>query len=138
VENFSVYRSYKAQLKGSKKKEFDPYCRGETIMLEYESPTDKSKVAFETAICQLKFFKWAITNLVLTYVDTNFDVIYEDMKLNTSKSQKVPSEPHKKSKNELSKSIFQQIHVSEQPVTFQFQKLSLTSAMLRNASVKKV
>src|SRR6266480_2224635 len=38
VEVFRVQRSYRAQLKGSKKKEFDPFCRGETLVLEYESP----------------------------------------------------------------------------------------------------
>src|SRR5438874_748758 len=37
LETFLVYRSYRAQLKGNKKKEFDPFCRGDTITLEYES-----------------------------------------------------------------------------------------------------
>lgn len=122
VENFMVFRSYRAQLKGCKKKEFDPFCRGETIMLEYESSTDGSKVAFETAICQLKFFKWAIENLVLNYIETNFDPIYADMKTNGSKSQKTTANTHKRKKNELSKSIFQQLHVSTHQVTFNFPK----------------
>lgn len=129
VENFMVFRSYRAQLKGCKKKEFDPFCRGETIMLEYESPTDGSKVAFETAVCQLKFFKWAIENLVLNYVETNFDPIYADMKANGSKSQKTTdniTNTHKRKKNELSKSIFQQLHVSTQQVTFNFPKNQAT------------
>lgn len=123
VETFSVYRSYRAQLKGCKKKEFDPFCRGDTIMLEYESPTDQSKVAFETAICQLKFFKWAIENLLMNYVEANFDQIYADMKNHSSKSPKVADETQtqtqeeneasqKRKKTELSQSIFQQIHVS--------------------------
>lgn len=132
LEIFRVFRSYRAQLKGSKKKEFDPFCRGETITLEYESPIDGEKVAFETAICQLKFFKWAIENLVLDYVETNYNMIYEDMKQNSSKSQKetpetethVDSEleklPERKRKTELSKSIYQKIHVSNQPITFSF------------------
>lgn len=122
LENFCVFRSYRAQLKGCKKKEFDPFCRGDTIMLEYDSPIDGSKVAFETAVCQLKFFKWAIENLVLHYIDINFDQIYNDMKDNSSKYQKNPTEIQKKKKNELSKSIFQQIHISSQNVTFNFPK----------------
>jgi hypothetical protein len=142
LETFRVYRSYRAQLKGSKKKEFDPFCRGETITLEYESPVDGEKVAFETAICQLKFFKWAIENLVLDYVETNYNPIYEDMKLNNSKSSKetlesanvataeeqaqaivdesIKKQTERKRKTELSKSIYQKIHVSNQPITFDF------------------
>lgn len=89
-------------------------------MLEYESPLDGSKIAFETAACQLKFFKWAIENLVLNYVESNFEEIYADMKANSSKSQKTLSQ--KKIKTELSTSIFQQIHVSDQPVIMQFQR----------------
>jgi len=122
IENFCVFRSYRAQLKGCKKKEFDPFCRGAPLMLEYESPTDGSKIAFETATCQLKFFKWAIENLILNYVETNYEQIYEDMKINSSKSQKTDSQSQKKIKTELSKSIFQQIHISDQPITMQFQR----------------
>lgn len=139
LETFRVFRSYRAQLKGSKKKEFDPFCRGETITLEYESPVDGEKVAFETAICQLKFFKWAIENLVLDYVETNYNNIYEDMKQHSSKSQKDGQDgqdgetivetdnesenkklTERKRKTELSKSIYQKIHVSNQPITFNF------------------
>jgi hypothetical protein len=123
VENFCVFRSYRAQLKGCKKKEFDPFCRGDPIMLEYESPVDGSKIAFETAACQLKFFRWAIENLVINYVETNFDEIYADMKSNSSKSQKTDTTTQKKVKTELSKSIFQQIHISDMPVTMQFQRI---------------
>lgn len=122
IENFSIYRSYRAQLKGHSKKVFDPFCRGKPIMLEYESPQDKSVVQFETGICQLKFFKWAIQNLVLTYVENNYDAIYDDMKTNNSKSLKVVDETdkQKRKKNELSKSIYQQIHISSQSTVLSF------------------
>jgi hypothetical protein len=122
IENFNIYRSYRAQLKGHSKKVFDPFCRGKPIMLEYESPQDKSVVQFETGICQLKFFKWAIQNLVLTYVENNYDAIYDDMKTNNSKSLKVADETdkQKRKKNELSKSIYQQIHISSQSTVLSF------------------
>jgi len=134
LETFLVYRSYRAQLKGSKKKEFDPFCRGDTITLEYESPVDGEKVAFETALCQLKFFKWAIENLILDYVEANFTIIYEDMKANSSKSKKIIDQvsenqsddvqnvklTERKKKTELSQSIYQKIHISKQPVVFEF------------------
>ena len=123
VENFCVFRSYKAQLRGRKKKEFDPFCRSDPITLEYTSPVDQSKITFETGICQLKFFKWAIENLVINYVEANFDAINEDMKKNNSKSQKgIDDDGTKRKKNELSKSIFQQIRVSNQDITLSFPK----------------
>ena len=121
VENFCVQRSYRAQLKGCKKKEFDPFCRGSTITLEYESPVDQSKTQFETAVCQLKFFKWAIENLVLDYVEANYDVIYDDMKKFSSKSASGDLTV-KRRKVELSSSIFQKIHVSDQTVTLGFRE----------------
>lgn len=119
IEHFSAYRSYRAQLKGCKKKEFDPFCRGTTITLEYQSPIDQSIVTFETASCQLNFFKWAIENLVLNYIEDHYETIYTDMKVNASKSLKtdpVLETPLRRKKNELSQSIFQQFHVSSQKV----------------------
>lgn len=148
TERFSVHRNYIAQLRGCRKKEFDPFCRDVPITLEYESPIDGSKVVFETAACQLKFFKWAIENLIINYIEANYDAIYDDMKLHGSKSNKNtisnlsnigdcsdrssdkhaeqserngPSEQREqKKKNVLSPSIFQQIHVSSQQVTVSF------------------
>uniref|UniRef100_A0A6C0BKV2 Uncharacterized protein n=1 Tax=viral metagenome TaxID=1070528 RepID=A0A6C0BKV2_9ZZZZ len=121
MEDFSVYRSYRAQLKGYKKKEFDPFCRGDTIMLEYQSPIDNSTMVIETAICQLKFFRWAIENLLLNYIELHYDEIYNDMKTNSRKPQRADGGDGngtenlttlRRKKNELSKSAFQQIHVS--------------------------
>ena len=130
IENFCVFRSYRAQLKGCKKKEFDPFCRGNTMTLEYDSPIDHSKVKFETAICQLKFFKWAIENLVVSYVENHLDQIYDDMRQNGSKSQKTTSgDPQKKKKNELSKSIFQGLHVSNTKVTLNLGGIATSQGM---------
>lgn len=124
IEHFGVYRSYRAQLKGSKKKEFDPCCRGQTITLEYESPNDHITTLFETATCQLNFFKWAIENLVLNYVETHYDVIYHDMRDNSKKTTtKSIDDIHKK--NELSSSIYQQFHIGHQNVTIQLTKFKV-------------
>jgi len=99
IEVFRVFRSYRAQLKGSKKKEFDPFCRGKIITLEYDSEPeldteregDRIKLSFETALCQLKFFRWAIENLILDYIENHYDTIYNDMKQFSSKSLPVKS-----------------------------------------------
>jgi hypothetical protein len=128
-------------LKGSKKKEFDPFCRGKIITLEYESPPpqvattheaqklsfeaqklsfEAQKLSFETALCQLKFFRWAIENLVLDYIEKHYNNIYEDMRQFSSKSLPGRETDVRKKKTELSKSIFQQMCVSHQNVVLDF------------------
>jgi len=130
-EVFYVYRSYLAQLKGSKKKEFDPFCRGSTIKLEYIQPSDHSKIIFETALCQLKFFKWAIENLVIEYVEANLSAIQEDMKNCVIKHQHQRPESltccsenenktSTKRKSELSQSMIQQFYLSKQKTVVAF------------------
>ena len=70
---FNVYQSYKSQLKAYSKKKFDPFCRRERIAFF----SDES--AIETTIGQLNFFKWAISNLVIDYIDQYKEEIEDDM-----------------------------------------------------------
>ena len=77
IRQFNTYHSYKSQLKSYSKKRFDPFCRRERIVFEY----DKQK-SVETTIGQLNFFKWAIDNLIIDYIKDNYDEIEHDM--NTS------------------------------------------------------
>lgn len=124
IEVFRVYRSYKAQLKGNKKKMFDPFCRDDPILIECESPIDQLPMKFETAICQLRFFKWAIENLLLDYVETHRDEIYKDLAQNSSKSieDKIDDKPKggRRKKTELSKSCYKQIHRSDHSTIITF------------------
>jgi len=76
VKQFSVYDSYKSQLKAYHKKLFDPFCRGRRIYFEYYDGCE-----IETTVGQLNFFKWAIQNKVLDYVDTHIDRIIDHMTL---------------------------------------------------------
>jgi hypothetical protein len=71
---FIVYLDYKSQLKAYSKKEFDPFCRRERIMFK-----DKDNNEFATTVGQLNFFRWAIENKVLEYVEENFPQISKDM-----------------------------------------------------------
>ena len=71
---FNVYLDYKSQLKGYKKKLFDPFCRKKRIPFYYD---DENYVV--STIGQLNFFKWAITNNILTFVDDNLTEIYINM-----------------------------------------------------------
>ena len=75
--NMNVFHSYKSQLKAYSKKRFDPFCRRDRLLFKID---DDHSV--ETTIGQLNFFKWAISNLVVDYIELYKDEIEHDM--NTS------------------------------------------------------
>ena len=79
VEYFSVNMSYMSQVDGIGKNEFDPYCRGNTIDLEYTDDNDNKNI-IQTCYKQLKFFKWAIENKVLDYIEKHLEEIKQDIK----------------------------------------------------------
>lgn len=70
----NVYLDYKSLLKGYKKRLFDPFCRNTRIPFRYT--TEHSLL---TTIAQLNFFKWAISNKILDYIEDHFDDINNDM-----------------------------------------------------------
>lgn len=69
----SVYNSYRSQLKWYTKKRFDPFRR--SVKFEICFPN----VKFQTTIGQLNFFKWLITNNILSFIKDNKDLIEGDM-----------------------------------------------------------
>ena len=83
---YNIHLDYKSQLKAFSKKQFDPFCRRERIIFYYE----KEKF-ITTTVGQLNFFKWAIENNILEYVDNNLKIIENNMnksstlKINASK-----------------------------------------------------
>lgn len=66
--NFNINISYKAQLKSFTKKYFDPFKRKKKFIFTM----DKYKISFLTTLGQLNFFRWAITNDVINYTETNY------------------------------------------------------------------
>ena len=74
-KNFIVYLEYKAQLKAYSKKQFDPFCRRERIFFKIPDTSDE----IETTIGQLNFFRWAIENNILKYVNSSLEEIEDDM-----------------------------------------------------------
>jgi len=74
MKNFMVYISYKSQLKGYQKKQFDPFCRRERIKFIVQ---DGKEII--TTVGQLNFFRWAIENKILRYISENFIEIEKDM-----------------------------------------------------------
>jgi hypothetical protein len=74
IIRFKVYNDYKLKLKAYSKKRFDPFCRWERISIPY----DDEKI-METTIGQLNFFKWAIENKIVDFIETNYTDIENDM-----------------------------------------------------------
>jgi hypothetical protein len=82
-ERFKVYNDYKLKLKAYSKKRFDPFCRWERIKM----PFGDREFSIETTIGQLNFFKWAIENKIIHFIEEHMSDIEEDMNLNNSISK---------------------------------------------------
>jgi hypothetical protein len=87
-ELFYVYDQYKNSLKSYSKEYFDPFCRSGKIIYTYNYP-DGEKIIFETSIGQLNFFRWAIRNKVIRYVEMHKDEIEKDMKESSKLNEKL-------------------------------------------------
>jgi hypothetical protein len=98
---FKVYNSYKLKLKAYSKRNFDPFCRWERITVPYDDEN-----YMETTIGQLNFFKWAIENKILDFIEENYDMIESDMNMrNTTSKRKVSLDENlktRKKREELS------------------------------------
>ena len=79
---FNVHESYKVQLKAYSKRQFDPFCRRQRILFHYETRRNGKKEIqhIRTTIGQLNFFKWAIGNKVIDYIEAHTDKIEEAMR----------------------------------------------------------
>lgn len=73
---FCVFSNYKGQLKSYHKRNFDPFCRNIRIHFYYDNNN-----FIITTVGQLNFFKWAIENNILNYIEQNLKIIEEDMNL---------------------------------------------------------
>jgi len=81
---FKVYNDYKLKLKAYSKKRFDPFCRWERITVPY----DDEKL-METTIGQLNFFKWALENKIIDYIEEHYTTIEKDMNVRNSTSKRM-------------------------------------------------
>lgn len=87
-ERFKVFNSYKLELKAYNKSRFDPFCRRDRITIPY-----LRTMGMVTTIGQLNFFKWAIENRILEYIEDNYEMIENDMNARNSMSKrKTPDE----------------------------------------------
>ena len=71
-----VHNNYKGQLKAYSKRNFDPFCRRNRIRFYYED-----NKYFITTVGQLNFFKWALENHIVDYINKHLKAIDIDMNL---------------------------------------------------------
>ena len=83
-EIVDVHISYKAQLKSYKKKYFDPFKRHNKFM--YRFHVNGSSIY--TTIGQLNFFRWALENNIIDYVENNFNIISKEMNMSNKDDKK--------------------------------------------------
>jgi hypothetical protein len=115
--NMNVFHSYKSQLKAYSKKRFDPFCRRDRILFKMN---DDNSV--ETTIGQLNFFKWAISNLVVDYIELYKDEIEYDMNtsLKLMKENSDKKDGSRKKRQELSLSATRGLKMNHVPIEITF------------------
>lgn len=96
-QRFKVYNDYKLRLRAYSKKRFDPFCRWDRIMIPYDGET-----SIQTTLGQLNFFKWAIENEVIEYIEQNYKTIEDDMNHRNSSSKTRTNDKTRKKREELS------------------------------------
>jgi len=118
ISQFNVYQSYKAQLKAYSKKRFDPFCRRERTLFTC------GDTSLETTIGQLNFFKWAIANLVIDYIEIHKEDIEEDMNQSLKDIKIKYSDKHKtgtrKKRQELSLSASRGLNKTQLSILLDF------------------
>ena len=116
---FKVYQDYKLKLKAYSKKKFDPFGRWDRISIPYKENTQ-----IETTIGQLNFFKWALENRVIDYIEKNYDIIEKDMNNRNSTSKRketiLDNNKTRKKREELSISATKSIKKEEVEIVVKF------------------
>tara|TARA_Y100000768_G_C23978601_1_gene684409 strand:+ start:426 stop:977 length:552 start_codon:yes stop_codon:yes gene_type:complete len=117
---FKVYNDYKLKLKAYSKKRFDPFCRWDRINIPYE---DNKLV--QTTIGQLNFFKWAMENEIIDFINNNYNDIEKDMNNRNSTSKRRiytinTNSKTRKKREELSISASKTIKEEKVEVTIKF------------------
>ena len=118
-KRFKVYVDYKLKLNAYSKRRFDPFCRWERITIPYHNNTQ-----IETTIGQLNFFKWALENNVIDYIQENYAAIEKDMNIRNSTSRKrehsTDNSRTRKKREELSISASKSIKKEEVEICMSF------------------
>ena len=117
-KRFNVYVDYKLQLKSYSKRRFDPFCRWDRVTIPYVNNT-----SIQTTIGQLNFFKWALENDIIKYVEENYAEIEKDMNVRNSTAKKKNKTKHnvtRKKREELSVSAVKTVKKEEVEIVVKF------------------
>ena len=117
-ERLKIYDDYKLKLRSYSKKRFDPFCRWERITIPFNETTH-----VQTTIGQLNFFKWALENGIIDYIQTNLKTIELDMNSRNnsrSKENKKDLSKTRKKREELSESASRSIKREQVEVIISF------------------
>lgn len=119
ARRFKVYDDYKLKLKAYSKRRFDPFCRWDRINVPYTNGN-----FIETTIGQLNFFKWALENKVIDFIEQNYNDIEKDMNNRNSTSKRkeaiVDNSKTRKKREELSVSATKSIKKEHVEIVVQF------------------
>ena len=140
IQIFNVYLQYKSQLKGYRKKLFDPFCRNKRIFFYYEE--NKCVV---TTIGQLNFFRWSIKYNILEYVEKNLTLICNDMnksiknyiKKNITSEDTNDTESDKYIKSDIKSEISDDINMDDDDVIIMSYALNKQKNDIYKNSIKK-
>ena len=115
--NMNVFHSYKSQLKAYSKKKFDPFCRRDRILFKIDE-----EYSVETTLGQLNFFKWAISNMIVDYIELNKEEIEYDMNssLKKMKMNSDKKDGSRKKRQELSLSATRGLKMNHVPIVISF------------------
>ena len=116
LRKFHLYYEYRAQLKSYTKQFFDPFRRHDRISFVISQPHQPIQ-AIETTAGQLNFFRWAIQNRLLDYLQTHLADVEEAMTQYHAQRKKpkgTPKEP-KDSKKDPSKPKTKPLGLSSAP-----------------------
>jgi hypothetical protein len=122
---FKVYVEYKNTLRSVHKVWLDPFCRCNRVQIPYLNGE-----YIQTTIGQLNFFRWAITNKVIHYINEHYDEIDADMTSRNSTSKRANSTVsetdgktrRRKRRTELSVSATKNIKKENVEITISFEK----------------
>lgn len=117
---FKVYVDYKLKLRAYSKKRFDPFCRWDRIVVPY-----KGNKSIQTTLGQLNFFKWALENELIAYIEQNYEAIEKDMNnRNSTAKRKITtstcSQKTRKKREELSLSATKSIYKEDIEIVVKF------------------
>jgi hypothetical protein len=76
LRKFNLFLEYKAQLKSYTKLHFDPFRRHQRVSFTVEPSMN---IQIETTVGQLNFFRWALQNHVIDYIQNHSHEIQDQM-----------------------------------------------------------